>query len=457
MLYYFPEVFMAAKVRDMTKGNPCRLILMFAVPLMIGNVFQQLYTMVDTVVVGQVTGVQALAALGAVEWIMWMVLGVSSGITQGFAILMAQDYGARKWKQLKKTVAHSYVLTTITAVLLFLTSQIFAHWILSFLNTPDNIIEMSLLYLRIVFCGIPVVAAYNVFAGVLRSLGNSRTPLVAMVIAAGINIILDLIFVAGFHMGVAGAALATVIAQCFSALYCFIIVRKIEIVHITKDDFRAVPGLNRELLSLGTPILFQDVIISLGGLAVQFVVNGYGFLFVAGFTATNKLYGILEMAAISYGYAIITYVGQNLGAGQISRIKKGVHISGFLAFLTSAFISVMMFIFGKHILRMFISGDPAQTEQVLGIAWHYLSIMASVLCILYFLHVYRSALQGLGDTMIPMLSGVVEFFIRVGVALLLPKIMGQNGIFYAEITAWTGAAVLLAVSYYIRIRKFRES
>ena len=448
---------MSAKVRDMTKGNPGRLILTFAVPLMIGNVFQQLYTMVDTVVVGQVTGVQALAALGAVEWIMWMVLGVSSGITQGFAILMAQDYGAQKWKQLKKTVAHSYVLTTITAVLLFLTSQIFAHWILSFLNTPDNIIEMSLLYLRIVFCGIPVVAVYNVFAGVLRSLGNSRTPLVAMVIAAGINIILDLIFVACFHMGVAGAALATVIAQCFSALYCFIIVRKIEIVHITKDDFRAVPGLNRKLLSLGTPILFQDVIISLGGLAVQFVVNGYGFLFVAGFTATNKLYGILEMAAISYGYAIVTYVGQNLGAGQISRIKKGVHISGFLAFLTSAFISVMMFIFGKHILRMFISGDPAQTEQVLGIAWHYLSIMASVLCILYFLYVYRSALQGLGDTMIPMLSGVVEFFIRVGVALLLPKIMGQNGIFYAEITAWTGAAVLLAVSYYVRIRKFRES
>ena len=448
---------MFAKVRDMTKGNPGRLILMFAVPLMIGNVFQQLYTMVDTVVVGQVAGVQALAALGAVEWIMWMVLGVSSGITQGFAILIAQDYGARKWKQLKKTVAHSYVLTTITAVLLFLTSQIFAHWILSFLNTPDNIIGMSLLYLRIVFCGIPVVAAYNVFAGVLRSLGNSRTPLVAMVIAAGINIILDLVFVAGFHMGVAGAALATVIAQCFSALYCFIIVRKIEIVHITKDDFRAVPGLNRELLSLATPILFQDVIISLGGLAVQFVVNGYGFLFVAGFTATNKLYGILEMAAISYGYAIITYVGQNLGAGQISRIKKGVHISGFLAFLTSAFISVMMFIFGKHILRMISSGNPAQTEQVLGIAWHYLSIMASVLCILYFLHVYRSALQGLGDTMIPMLSGVVEFFIRVGVALLLPKIMGQNGIFYAEITAWTGAAVLLAVSYYIRIRKFRES
>nr|WP_296157803.1 MATE family efflux transporter [uncultured Blautia sp.] len=448
---------MSSQVRDMTRGNPGKLIFLFALPLMLGNVCQQLYTMVDTVIVGQVAGVQALAALGAVEWIMWMVLGVSTSITQGFAILMAQDYGAQKWRQLKQTVAHSYRLAAVMAVLLFIISQAGAYWILTLLNTPDNIIDMSLLYLRIVFCGIPVVAAYNIFAGVLRSLGNSRTPLIAMVIAAAINIILDLIFVGRFHMGVAGAALATVIAQAFSALYCFSAVRKIDIVHITKEDFQAVPGLNRKLLTLGTPILFQDVIISVGGLVVQFVVNGYGFLFVAGFTATNKLYGILEMAAISYGYAIITYVGQNLGAGRISRIKKGVRASALLAFLTSAFISVIMYVFGRHILTAFISGDPSQTEQVLGIAWHYLSIMASVLCILYFLHVYRSALQGLGNTIIPMVSGIVEFFVRVGVALFLPMFMGQNGIFYAEIAAWTGAAVLLAPSYYVNIKKYRDS
>lgn len=448
---------MSSQVRDMTKGNPGKLIFLFALPLMLGNVCQQLYTMVDTVIVGQVAGVQALAALGAVEWIMWMVLGVSTSITQGFAILMAQDYGAQKWRKLKQTVAHSYRLAAVMAVLLFILSQAGAYWILTLLNTPDNIIDMSLLYLRIVFCGIPVVAAYNIFAGVLRSLGNSRTPLIAMVIAATINIILDLIFVGWFHMGVAGAALATVISQAFSALYCFFAVRKIDIVHITKEDFQTVPGLNRKLLTLGTPILFQDVIISVGGLVVQFVVNGYGFLFVAGFTATNKLYGILEMAAISYGYAIITYVGQNLGAGRISRIKIGVRASAVLAFLTSAFISVIMYVFGRHILTAFISGDPSQTEQVLGIAWHYLSIMASVLCILYFLHVYRSALQGLGNTIIPMVSGIIEFFVRVGVALFLPMFMGQNGIFYAEIAAWTGAAVLLAPSYYVNIKKYRNS
>lgn len=445
---------MSAQVRDMTKGAPAKLILFFAVPLMLGNIFQQLYTMVDTIVVGQVAGVQALAALGAVEWIMWMVLGVSTGITQGFSILISQHYGAKKWDSLRKTVAHSYFLTAVTAILLLGVSQLAARWILGLLNTPDNIIGMSLIYLRIVFCGIPIVAAYNIFASVLRALGNSKTPLIAMIIASLINVVLDLVFVAGLHMGVAGAAFATVTAQAFSALYCFSVVRKIEIVRTRRSDFVKMPGLNRKLFSLGAPILFQDVIISVGGLVVQFVINGYGFLFVAGFTATNKLYGVLEMAAISYGYAVVSYVGQNLGAGEITRIRKGVHASAFLAFLTSAVISIFIFLFGKTLLSMFISGNPEQTSQVLSIAWHYLSIMASVLCILYFLYVYRSALQGLGNTMIPMMSGVVEFFVRVGVALLLPKLVGQNGIFYAEIAAWTGATILLVISYYWNIRKF---
>lgn len=445
---------MSAQVRDMTKGSPAKLILFFAVPLMLGNIFQQLYTMVDTIVVGQIAGVQALAALGAVEWIMWMVLGVSTGITQGFSILISQHYGAKKWDALKKTVAHSYLLTAVTAILLLIVSQLTARWILVFLNTPDNIIGMSLIYLRIVFCGIPIVAAYNILASVLRALGNSRTPLIAMIIASFINVILDILFVAVLHWGVAGAALATVIAQTFSAFYCFLVVRKIEIVHTCREDFAKIPGLNRKLFALGAPILFQDVIISVGGLAVQFVINGYGFLFVAGFTATNKLYGVLEMAAISYGYAIVSYVGQNLGAGEIRRIKKGVRASTVLAFFTSAVISILMFLFGKILLSMFISGDPEQAGQVLAIAWHYLSVMASCLSILYFLYVYRSALQGLGNTMIPMLSGIVEFFVRVGVALLLPRLIGQNGIFYAEIAAWTGAVILLASSYYVSIRKY---
>lgn len=447
---------MSAKVRDMTVGSPGKLIMLFAFPLMLGNIFQQLYTMVDTMVVGQVVGVEALAALGAVEWIMWLVLGIAQGMTQGFSILIAQYYGAKNWDGLKKAVAHSYILTAFLGIAVLVISQMGAYYLLEFLNTPSNIIGMSLAYLRIVFCGIPVIAAYNMFASALRAMGNSRSPLIAMIIAAAINVVLDIVFVAGFSWGVAGAAVATVTAQTFSAVYCFMSLRKIDVLQLKKVDFRRVPGLRGKLLKLGAPIVFQNMVIGVGGLVVQYVVNGYGFLFVAGFTATNKLYGILEMAAISYGYAIVTYVGQNYGANKTERIRKGVNSSAVIAFVTSAVISVIMILGGKRILALFISGSPQQTEQVLGIAYKYLFIMACFLWVLYFLYVYRSALQGLGNTLIPMLSGIVEFFMRIGVALILPLLIGENGIFYAETAAWTGAAVLLAFSYFWKMRHMEK-
>ena len=445
---------MGTNEKNMTAGSPGKLIITFAIPLMLGNIFQQFYTMADTMIVGRVVGVEALAAVGAGDWLVWLVLGIMTGITQGFSILVSQYYGAGEKENLKCAVAKSYIMTALLSVIVLAVSEGAVYHVLLFLQTPDNVIDLTMLYLRLIFAGVPIIAAYNIFAAILRALGNSRSPLIAMTVAAVINVGLDLLFVAVFGWGVAGAAIATVIAQGFSALYCLLVLRKIRDIRLEKEDFYRQPSMSLRLLKLGTPLAIQNVIISVGGLAVQFVINGYGFLFVAGFTATNKLYGVLEMAAISYGYAVVSYVGQNLGAGEITRIKKGVHASSFLAFLTSAFISIVMFLFGKTLLSMFISGDPEQTSQVLAIAWHYLSIMASCLCILYFLYVYRSALQGLGNTMIPMLSGVVEFFVRVGVALLLPKLIGQNGIFYAEIAAWTGAAVLLMISYYINIRKF---
>ena len=438
----------AAKVRDMTSGSPGKLIMTFAFPLMLGNVFQQLYTMVDTMVVGQVAGVSALAALGAVEWIMWLVQGVTQGMTQGFSILISQYYGAKNEKGLRRSVAHSYLLAALLAIGVLLVSQAGAHWLLRFMNTPSDVIGMSLGYLRIVFLGVPVFAAYNMLAAVLRAVGNSRTPLTAMIIAAAINVILDLLFVAGFSWGVEGAAAATVIAQTFSAFYCFFAIRKIDLLKLEKADFGKEKGLDGKLLKLGAPIVFQNIIIAVGGLVVQYVVNSHGFLFVAGFTATNKLYGILEMAAISYGYAIVTYVGQNLGANRIDRIRSGVRASAFIAFATSAVITIAMVFAGKRILSLFISGSPEQTAQVLEIAYKYLFIMAVCLWILYFLYVYRSALQGLGNTLIPMISGIAEFVMRIGTALVLPKLVGDNGIFYAEVAAWIGAAVILMASYY---------
>ena len=437
---------MKTKIQDMTSGSPGRLIILFAIPLMLGNICQQLYTMVDTMVVGQIAGVEALAALGAVDFLMWVDTGISTGLTQGFSIQLSQYYGAKDFENLRKSLAHSYRLTAFIAVGVFILSQSFAALVLTGLHTPSNIIGMSLLYLRIIFCGIPATA--------LRAMGNSKTPLTAMIIASVLNISLDILFVAGFGWGVAGAAIATVIAQSFSAVYCFLILRRIDIVHLSRADFMSAAGMNARQMKLGIPVVFQNIIIGVGGLVVQYVINGYGFLFVAGFTATNKLYGLLEMAAISYGYAIVTYVGQNLGAGKIDRIRKGVRSSMLLSLLTSLIISIAMFLFGKNILSLFISGEPQQTKEVLAIAFKYLSIMAAMLWVLYFLYVYRSALQGLGDTLMPMVSGMAEFVMRISAALILPHFIGQDGIFFAEIAAWSGATVILCISYYVRMHKY---
>ena len=438
----------------MTAGSPGKLIITFAIPLMLGNIFQQFYTMADTMIVGQVVGVEALAAVGAGDWLVWLVLGIMTGITQGFSILVSQYYGAGEKENLKCAVAKSYIMTALLSVIVLAVSEGAVYHVLLFLQTPDNVIDLTMLYLRLIFAGVPIIAAYNIFAAILRALGNSRSPLIAMTVAAVINVGLDLLFVAVFGWGVAGAAIATVIAQGFSALYCLLVLRKIRDIRLEKEDFYRQPSMSLRLLKLGTPLAIQNVIISVGGLTVQYVINGYGFLFVAGFTATNKLYGLLEMAAISYGYAIVTYVGQNLGAEKIDRIRKGVRSSMLLSLLTSLIISAAMFLFGKNILSLFISGEPQQTQQVLAIAFKYLSIMAAMLWVLYFLYVYRSALQGLGDTLMPMVSGMAEFVMRISAALILPHFIGQDGIFFAEIAAWSGATVILCISYYVRMHKY---
>lgn len=439
------------RIRDLTEGSPVRLILTFALPLMLGNVFQQLYTIVDTAVVGQVVGVQALAALGAADWLNWLVLSVMQGLAQGFSILMSQYFGAKDHRQLSRSVGASVGLCAIAAGLVLLVSQLCARPVLMLLNTPEGILGDSLLYLRIVFGGIPIITAYNLLASILRALGDSKTPLYAVVVATVVNIALDLLFVMGFHWGIAGAAGATVIAQGVSTVYCFLAVRKITVLRLEKRDLLPGRDMTPTLLRLGLPVALQNGIISVGGMVVQSVVNRYGMLFIAGFTATNKLYGLLEIAATSYGYAVTSFVGQNLGAKLLKRIKSGMRSAAVIALLTSAVIALCMLVFGRAFLGLFISGTPEEAEASMAIGYHYLAVMSLCLPVLYMLHIYRSALMGLGDTVVPMASGFMEMVMRIGIALLLPLAIGQEGIFYAEVGAWTGAAAVLVAAYYIRM------
>lgn len=440
-----------ANTRDMTTGKPAGLLLSFALPLMAGNICQQLYTMVDTMVVGQVLGVEALASLGAADWLNWLVLGIIMGFTQGFSILISQRFGAEDQDGLRKVTAMSTLLSAVIAVVVTVSSLLLAEPVLRLLNTPDNVLPGSLSYLRIIFSGSVIVTAYNMMASILRAMGDSRTPLYAMLVASIVNIGLDLLFVMGFHWGIPGAAAATVIAQGCSCLFCLAVLRRMSVLRMTKTDWHPDGCLCRRLFQLGLPMAFQNTVIAVGGLVIQFVINGFGFLFVAGFTATNKLYGLLELAATSFGFSMATYAGQNLGAKKYRRICEGMRSALKMAVATSVVISAAMIAFGKPVLLLFISGEPGEVAQVLDIAYTYLFIMCCLLSVLYLLHLYRSALQGMGDTVIPMVSGIAELTMRIGCALLLPIWLGQYGIYFAEIAAWAGAVVILVTFYYIRI------
>lgn len=444
---------MATRVKDMTQGSPAKLIFSFAIPLMLGNMCQQLYSMVDTIVVGQGVGVEALAALGAADWLNWMILGIVMGFTQGFSILVSQHFGSQDYQKLRKSVAMSFKLGIFMAIILTILSLTLAKPILIVLNTPENIINQSLLYLRIVFSGIIVITFYNLFASVLRALGDSKTPLFAMIIAAFINIILDLLFVMVFKMGVAGAAIATVIAQLFSSIFCYLVFRKITILKLNKEDWKMDFNIAKKLINLGSLIAFQNIVIAIGGMVVQSVVNIYGFIFVAGFTATNKLYGLLELAGVSFGYSIATFVGQNLGAKQYNRVKKGTKEAVIMNVVISIILAMVMIPFGKYILHLFVSGDQSQVNDVIQVAYKYLWTMCLFLPVLYILHIYRSSLQGMGDTFWPMVSGIIELIMRVGVAIFLPKLIGQDGIYYAEVTAWIGAVMVLISAYCYKVKQ----
>ena len=335
---------MGAKITDMTVGKPLPLIISFALPLMVGNIFQQLYTVVDTMVVGKALGVDALAALGATDWLYWMWLGMVQGITQGFGILMAREFGAKQYERLRCAVGSSVSLAVLSGVLLLVLGQALAEPVLKLLNTPEEILQGALLYIRIMFLGIPVVMAYNLLAAILRSLGDGQTPLYAMVVAALSNIALDLLFVLVFQWGIAGAAIATLIAQGISGIYCLQKIRKIDFMVLNRSHLRLKFAMVGRLLSLGFPMAAQNAIIAIGGMIITAVVNGYGVAFIGGFTAANKLYGVLEIAATSYGYAMITYVSQNLGAARIQRIKTGMGWAVAVALATSALIAGVIYL-----------------------------------------------------------------------------------------------------------------
>ena len=440
-----------ARTRDMTTGSPTRHLIFFTVPIIAGNAFQQLYSLVDSFVVGQVS-VDALTAVASAGWLDWLVLSLAIGLAQGFGIQVAQSFGAGDYDELHRAVGQSLILSVATVVVVELLAQVFIWPILVMMDMPDLTIRMTESYLRIIFAGLPLVMGFNLFSGFLRSVGNSVTPLIAMICAALTNMVLDVLFVMGFGWGVEGAALATISGQGLSCLICLIAVLRTPVMHISRSDLRFDGKMCARLMKLGIPISFQNLIISIGGLALQKVVNGFRYAFVAGFNAANRLVGLLELAGASLGNAVGTFAGQNLGAGRIDRVKLGQRRAAQLSILLGVLVGGVIILFGKAILGLFITdSDPVKVAETLEVAYQYLTVMCIGLPMLYLLFTYRTTLQGIGDTFIPMVSGFVELVMRIACAVALPLVMGEWGIYLSEIAAWVGAAILLMWGYYRRI------
>lgn len=444
------------RTTTMTAGNPAKLIINFAFPLILANLGQQCYTIVDAMIVGQGVGVEALAAVGATDWAYWLALWFIGAMTQGFAVPISQYFGECNQKQLKRAVTASIRLCLGIGIFLTVFCLAIGRPLLLLLQTPDNIFDSALSYLITMYCGILIVMAYNMAASILRGLGDGKTPLVAILIAGFTNIVLDALFVLVFKWGILGAAIATLISQLLAFLYCFRILVKMDLMKMTRDDWQIDKNIIRNQCRLGLPPAFQHVLIVIGGMILQFAINQQGFVFIAGFTATNKIYGVLESSAISIGHAISTYSAQNYGAGLYSRIRKGLKSALLIGFSISTTISVAMILFGKHVVALFIDQENANAGEVLDVAYNYLFVMCLTLFTLYMLHIFRSTLMGLGNASAPFWSGVMEFFARVSIAILFTKWFGTGALYFAEPGAWIASIAVLITVCLKMIRELPE-
>ena len=442
---------MKSSVRDMTSGSPAKLILRFSLPVMVSNAFHQLYILADSIIVSRMLGVKALAALGSADWYTFMFVSIVQALVQGFAIQAGQEFGAHRQHHLHQTLARSIVLTCAAAVLLTLFATGTLRNILFLLQTPEDVYDLAHAYLLTIFLGLGATTFLNFTSAMLRALGNAKVPLWSMIISTILNIFLDLVMVRS--MGITGAALATVISQAAGGFINLYAMMHIPLLHMEKADWKRNEALDGKLLKLSLPMMMQNLLISGGGMIVQSRVNGFDLAHIASYSAMNKMFGLLELAAMAYGYALITYISQNFGAHKPDRIRSGLKSSAIIALITSAFVSLLIVGFGRSIAASFLTGDPKTVEEAANLTVQLLRVLAFTLPLLYLLHVMRSALQGLGNTMMPMVSGLAEIAGRLVLAAWGIRMLGWNAIVLTEPVAWIASDLVLVLSLQKALKK----
>lgn len=440
---------------NLTQGRPAAVLVKYSIPIIIGNVFQQMYNLVDTIIVGRFVSYQALAGVGITNGICFFILGLLLGITSGLGIRTAQYYGAGDKAGVRASFRVSLLICAAMAVLLTVGPLLLTDPLLRMMHTQVGIYPYARGYLRVMFLGISAQIGYNMIACTLRALGDSRTPLYFLIFSSVLNIGLDLLFIRDFGWGVEGAAWATVCAQGVSALLC------------TGYALWRYPFLRgkcpeiswkmaAEHLEIGVPMALQFAITGIGLIMLQAAINAFPASYIAGFTAANKIQNIGQLVAVSFGVAIANYCGQNLGAGEIGRVRQGVRATFWISMSLCVVICVLMVALAEPLTRLFIDGEALASgdapDMIMASRW-YLVASALFFPVLYVLILYRNALQGLGQTFWPLVGGVVELIARAGASLTLPRIFGYNGIVIIDMLAWIGAAIVVTIAYICWCRK----
>ena len=435
---------------DMTAGKPMKILLDFTIPVFIGNVFQQFYNMVDAIIVGKFVGTKALAAVGSTGTIMFLILGFLTGLTAGFTVLTAQKFGAGKMDEMRQTVGNAALLSIVVSVIMTAVSMAGMHSLLKFMNTPADIFKDAYAYIMIICGGIFAQVLYNILASILRALGNSKTPLYFLILAALLNIVLDLVFIVVFHMGAAGAAWATVVSQGVSGLLCLLyIIKAVPELHLSRDDWKYRPYLAKNQISVGIPMGLQYSITAIGAMMVQSALNILGAYAVAAFTAGQKVENIFSQAYVALGTAMATYNAQNVGAGNVQRVREGFRSANIIGVTYAIITGTILIFWGKYFAYLFISDN---IDSVLPMVDTYVKCVGFFTIPLHFVNVLRNGIQGMGYGLLPMMSGVAELVGRGVTAVVAAHKKSYVGACLASPAAWIVATILLITMYFYVIK-----
>ncbi len=441
---------MKAVQSDMTTGNPMKIIFDFTLPIFIGNVFQQFYNMADAVIVGKFVGNKALAAVGSTGTIMFLIYGFVVGMTAGFTVLTAQKFGAGDMPAMRRTVAGASFLSLVVGLVLTAAFMVFMKPWLVLMHTPEDIFADAYAYIMIISAGILAQMLYNLLASILRALGNSRVPLYFLILAALLNIVLDLVFIIVFHMGAAGAAAATVISQGVSGVLClFYIGKKVPLLRLTREDWHMSGALLGTQIRIGIPMALQYSITAIGTMMVQSALNILGSTLVAAYTAAGKIEQIVTQAYVAMGTTMATYGAQNMGAGDVPRIRQGFKASTIIGILYAVASAVLVMTAGKYMTYLFVSEDVALIMDSVNT---YLICVGIFFIPLAIVNIYRNGIQGLGYGLLPMMAGVAELVGRGVVAVIAAGRKSYLGVCLASPAAWVLASLLLIGMYYYVVK-----